>query len=236
MKLPKGLREADIILEVLDARFPGETRIPELERWATRKGKKIILVVNKVDLVGKERAEEIKKELEKEFPTVFVSARRRWGSRKLRRKIRELGGGKVFVVGLPNVGKSSVINLLKGKHVAGTGAHAGFTKGPQLVRISRDIYLVDTPGVFHGPPEKLALLGAYNPEKLRDPEEVARRLLEPYGIELEDLALRLGKIKRGGEPDTRNTAVFILRKNAQDPPESFRSFLLRTRKPSGQGG
>ena len=106
---------------------------------------------------------------------VYISSRQRHGLRKVREKIkRTLGGRKeavIAVVGYPNTGKSSLINCLKGRKSAGVGPTPGHTKGEQLVRMDKNIMLIDTPGVLTSEPiETLAAKGAIAPEKLKNPE------------------------------------------------------------------
>lgn len=123
------VKKADIVLEVVDARIPEITRSRRLESLAEREGKEILLVINKADLVPKEVVEKWKKTFEKQgYPTVYISAKKRLGTRILRVKIKELVERKhivATVVGYPKVGKSSIINVLKGKHSASTSPIPG---------------------------------------------------------------------------------------------------------------
>jgi len=101
-------------------------------------------------------------------PKVFVSCKSRTGISELRDKIKQEAKkiekeGRVYVgvVGYPNTGKSSLINLLIGKMSAKTGADAGFTKGIQKLRLSEGICLLDSPGVI--PTDKYSMI---NNEKI----------------------------------------------------------------------
>src|SRR3989344_378475 len=146
------IRDSDVVLEVLDARFPEETRNKEIEekiKKINQKGihKKLIYVLNKSDLVKEKFCN-----LEFDFsPYVFVSAKNNLGTTRLRSLLKEEARKKkpliVGILGYPNTGKSSLINALKQKRSAGVGAAPGFTRGLQKIKISRDIYLLDTPGV-----------------------------------------------------------------------------------------
>src|SRR3990170_9012105 len=126
------IKKADILLEVIDARFPDETRNSEVERDITRSNKPFIIVINKCDLVSKETIERTKSRLSKIAPAVFVSNKDRFGTTLLRHKILEtaaIKGRDILVgsIGYPNTGKSSVINGVAGRHSAGTSSISGHT-------------------------------------------------------------------------------------------------------------
>ena len=219
----KIIRDADVLLEVLDARFPDLTRLPDYERLVKKMGKPLILVLNKADLVPKEWAEDWKRILQREgFPVVFVSSKKRWGTRILRNTIKEVAPRFPVIVGVfgyANVGKSSLINILKGKTAAQAAPVPGWTKGEQLVRISRKIYLMDTPGIIPmKDPTRLVLIGAYDPNRLEDPELPAELLLrilhsldpEEWPATVEEYARKKNFLIKGGRPDTHRAAVDLL--------------------------
>ncbi len=221
--LREVLSRSNLILEVVDARFPDLTRVKMVERYAERTGKPLIIVLNKADLIPKEYAESWKKILSKDFPTVFVSTKERWGTRILRNTIKERRTHKptyVGVVGYPNVGKSSLINVLVGRHVSGVSPRPGFTRGKQLVRLSRDVFLIDTPGVVENRDETfLLLVGGKDPSSSKNPELAAHILLtnlhamgELPHKDLEEYAREKGFFLRGGIPDERRAAIDLLRR------------------------
>ncbi len=226
--------DADIVIEVIDARFPEKSRNAELERMVKNKKKKLILLLNKTDLIGKEAAAGHRRQMGQNC--VFVSATNREGTSSLRRKIGELANGrtvKVAIVGYPNVGKSSIINVLSRKRAARTSPRAGFTRGRQFVRVSRNIMLIDTPGVIQVDDKDetlMVMLGSKNLEQVKDLEstgvEIADILLKSnpeelgafYGVGnaadgeefLEKLALCRNKLLRGARPDLNAAARLLI--------------------------
>jgi ribosome biogenesis GTPase A len=230
----KIVLESDIILEILDARFINETRNHELEKEIIEGKKKIIFVVNKSDLVNKFKKLKL-------YPYIFVSCSKRKGIKDLRNLIKRESNkiekeGKVFVgvIGYPNTGKSSLINILIGKKSAGTGAEAGFTKGIQKLKLSSDIVLFDTPGVI---PEKecfgekaiskQTIVGGRSYSQVKNPEIVVLNIIKDFKgilekfyninakgdteILIEKLGERKGFFKRKGEIDEDKVARFILK-------------------------
>ncbi|MSR86259.1 GTPase RsgA [Candidatus Woesearchaeota archaeon] len=221
------VKEADIILLVLDARFPQQTDNPELLEKAGEKD--IIYVLNKSDLVTRETLLKWKKK----FPNcIYISAKEHQGTTVLLHKILEIAQGQkvsVGVVGYPNTGKSSVINALKGRKSASTSPHSGHTKAKQLVKITENVYLMDTPGVLpymEKDTVKLAMIGATDFTKTKDPDLAAMELIKNkkqmickyYDVKegspekvLKNIAIRLKKLVKGGEPNINETARLILR-------------------------
>src|SRR3989344_2304863 len=145
--------EADIILEILDARFIEKTRNLEVEKKVKSLGKALVYIFNKSDLVDIDKIK-----LEEDFgelkPGLFFSSKNRKGSATLRRLIKmqvkkiKKDIVNVGIIGYPNTGKSSMINLLVGRSVSRTSSEAGFTKGIQKIKISNGVYLIDTPGII----------------------------------------------------------------------------------------
>lgn len=199
---------SDVILEVADARMPKDTRIKSLENIIKKRNKNLIIVLNKSDLVPEDFIETVREDFSKEFPTVYVSSKTRKGSKTLRRYIKDFSPEKekvyIGVIGYPNTGKSSLINMLVGRKRARTAPIPGFTKSIQLIKLSKKHYLIDTPGIIIPKDENfLAILGAKRPEKLKHPERAIELLLSKlpkyflkkhYNIEFTDINDFLEKI------------------------------------------
>lgn len=178
---------SDVVLHVLDARDPLNTFSKRLTRIVEKHGKKLVIVLNKCDLVPRSVAEEWKDFFEKKigYPTVYVAASKHMGTLKLRRTIRAVAPSLpvvVSVVGYPKVGKSSIINALKGRRSASTSPYPGspgYTTHFQLYRVDNNILMIDTPGILpiEGDPLERLLRG-YPPEKLEDPVLPAIALIE----------------------------------------------------------
>jgi ribosome biogenesis GTPase A len=224
------IEEADILLEVVDSRRIDETRHPEIEGKVRRKGKPLIVVLNKCDLANQNELEHKKKELE---PSVFVSCKEYYGIKILYERImieaKRIGikKPKVGVLGYPNMGKSSLINALNGAGRARTSAESGFTRGKQYVA-TKKILLIDTPGVIplgEKDSTKSAITGIST--KLKDPEAAVLKIIEEYpgkieghyGVSededhentLDEVAHKLNLIIKGGKPDSKRAAERILR-------------------------
>jgi len=237
------IEESDLVVEVLDARMPELTRNREAEELVKLAKKPLILVMNKADLVPEKITKQHRQALDKIFPCVSVSSRERRGITFLKRKIFEIVKKrsrpgeflKVGVIGYPNTGKSSLINALAGRRRAKAGPKPGQTRGFQWVRVSKDMGLIDTPGIIPLTEEdseiKHALIGAMDPSKIDDPEAVAReivtifldsgikRLEEFYSIkigdkEFEDIIEEIGKsrnmLKKGGKIDEKRVYFALI--------------------------
>ncbi len=138
----KAIKEADLIIYVLDARSIDDTLDMRILEKIESLEKKLLFAVTKCDL---------HKTFFRRKPAVFISGKTRNGVTMLKKKLISLSKGKtlkVAIVGVPNVGKSTLINALAGRHKARTSSERGFTKGIQFIRIHKNIMLLDTPGAF----------------------------------------------------------------------------------------
>lgn len=243
----KIIDESDIILEILDSRFITETRNFKIEEEILKRGKKIIFVLNKKDLIDYKRIE--KSILSELYPYTFVSCTTRDGIKDLRNKIKQLSKKIIYpinsdklgrvcvgVIGYPNVGKSSLINLLIGKSSAGTGAEPGFTKGVQKLKLSQNIVLLDSPGVIpkdeyshtdNKSVTKHTKLSARAYSQVKNPEIILHNLMDEfpgvfekfYSINaegdsemlIEKLGRKKGFLKKGNEVNDDKTARNIIK-------------------------
>jgi ribosome biogenesis GTPase A len=159
IKFPEAVRDiirtSDVVLEILDARAIEETRNHEIEKLIEREGKRLIRVINKVDLVN---ISELKKN--KDFselePYVLVSVKKKIGKARLQTLIKmevkkakiTFKKARVGIIGYPNTGKSSLINSLVGRKKASISSVSGHTKAIHVIKFNKDIMLLDTPGVI----------------------------------------------------------------------------------------
>lgn len=241
----KIIEMSDIILEILDARFIEESRNLETEEKIKKLNKKLIFVINKSDLIKNK-----KNNLKDLNPKISISCKSKRGITRLRSLIKQNAAkikpekivdkdksGKVAVgvIGYPNTGKSSLINLLIGKKSAGVGSDAGFTKGLQKIKLTTTINLIDSPGVISKEDyssinlEKIAKhtkLGARSFSQVKEPEMVIHNLMKEFGsvlekfykikadgdseILIEELGKRKGFMKKGNNVDEDKTARLIL--------------------------
>jgi ribosome biogenesis GTPase A len=225
------LEKADMILLVMDARHIVESRNLEIEEKITSAGKPILYVINKCDLVDRKK---VQKEASTLRPSVYISAKDHLGTAILREKIMILCKSidhtiRVGVLGYPNVGKSSIINALKGKSSAKVSSMSGYTKYRQNVRVSSRIILIDTPGVIPYKEHdmyKQSIIGTINANRAKDPDLLILEILaknpgmleDVYGVEtnddkesvLEAIAIKKCVLTKGGKPDIERASRMIL--------------------------
>ncbi len=150
------IKDIDVVIELLDARLPGSSANPMLADITS--GKPALKVLNKQDLADPLRTEQWLAHYNA-MPGVHalgLDASMTTPARALVAACHTLApnrGGmakpmRVLICGIPNVGKSTLINTLKGKRSAKTGDEAGVTKIEQRITIADDFYLYDTPGVL----------------------------------------------------------------------------------------
>lgn len=245
-KLKELINLVDVVIEVLDARIPDSSVYPDIEKLLGDKPR--LIVLNKADLADDSKLKEWIKyyQSKTDYPVVASCASKNNDISTIVNKVIELSKPKidklvakgllprparVIVVGMPNVGKSSIINKLIRKGKTKVGAKAGVTRQQQWVRVNPKIDLLDTPGIIPLKQEdqvkagKLAMVNSVS-ENAYENEEVARELLQiledKYSekvkgyynlddeITLESISASRNWIVKNSEPDISRTAVMVL--------------------------
>lgn len=161
-QIMEDLKLIDIVLELLDARIPISSQNPDLQEIINNK--KRIVILNKCDLADeRENKKWVNYFKNQGINAILTDSNQGIGIENLVKKIKEIANenleqiikkgriGKsirVMILGIPNVGKSSLINRISKKASAGVGNKPGFTKQKQWIRIMEGIELLDTPGIL----------------------------------------------------------------------------------------
>ncbi|KAK4116864.1 NGP1NT-domain-containing protein [Canariomyces notabilis] len=241
-ELYKVIDSSDVILHVLDARDPLGTRCRHVEKYLAAEAphKHLVFVLNKIDLVPSSTAAAWIRVLQKDHPTCAMrsSIKNPFGRGSLIDLLRQFSilhkdrkQISVGLIGYPNVGKSSIINALRGKAVAKVAPIPGETKVWQYVTLMKRIYLIDCPGIVppnhHDTPQDLLLRGVVRVENVENPEQYIPAVLakvkthhmeRTYELKgwkdhmefLELLARKAGRLLKGGEPDVDGVAKMVL--------------------------
>jgi ribosome biogenesis GTPase A len=157
--IAKRLPDIDVVIELLDARLPGSSANPLLAQLAAAAGGRPTLkVLNKQDLADPDTTALWLAHYQAQAGTqaLALDASAPAPARQLVgacRALAPLRGGmvkplRILIGGIPNVGKSTLINTLNGQRVAKTGDEPGITKLEQKIQLENDVYLVDTPGLL----------------------------------------------------------------------------------------
>ena len=247
--MQEDMKLIDLVIELTDARIPLASRNPDIDSLARQKAR--ILLLNKADLADSSVNKQwISYFREKQILALELNAQRGDGIRNIQPLIEEACREKTerdrkrgilnrpvraMVAGIPNVGKSTLINALAGRASAKTGNKPGVTRGKQWIRVNKRVELLDTPGILWPKFEdqtvgmKLAMIGTIRDELL-DSRELAVRLIEQlrmyypgriserYGVDetqqmdllLAETALKRGCLRREQEPDTERVSALIL--------------------------
>ncbi len=201
-EIADDIKKVDIVIELVDARIPDASRNPILNEIIGTKQR--IIVLNKADLADdKSNVAWVDFYKSNGIEAVLVDSNSGKGVQNVVNKInqimkekidKEIEKGKVgasikaMIVGIPNVGKSTLINKIAGKQSAETGNKPGVTRKNQWIRLSDRIQLLDTPGVLwpkldnDSLAKHLAYIGTIKDEVL-DIEELAVCLVEELSVE-----------------------------------------------------
>lgn len=205
-------------IEVVDARAPTLTRHRPLAQWVGKTP--VIVVLNKSDTADAGVTEQwVQWYQTSGIAAVALSAESPDATRRLKAVIsRSLSAPyRLSVVGLPNLGKSTVLNRMVGKHRVKTGGKPGITRGPQWIRLDDGWEWLDLPGVVTPAKSRdwrLKLLGVV-PISAEDAEEIAARtwgLYHPDAGPGDWLAwgLSRGYLQKGGVVDAQRTADAVI--------------------------
>lgn len=250
-QVSESLKLVDIVFELVDARLPLSSRNPMIDEVIHQKPR--LLILNKQDMADEtETRRWIQYFADKGFKAVAINSLEGKGLQAVIKAAQEILADKwermkskgmkprairAMIVGIPNVGKSTLINRLAKKNLAKTGNTPGVTKSQQWIKVAKDIELLDTPGILWPKFEdqevgyKLALTGAIK-DTLTNMEDLAvyglnflalhypERMEERYQMtavseELVETFDHIGKLRRvfaqGGEIDYDQVSLLIVR-------------------------
>lgn len=249
--LSENLKLVDVVIEIVDARIPFSSRNPEIDKVLLNKPR--VIIGNKKDLSDPKMNGFWKNYYaSKGIKVYYTDCKSGNGVKDVVLAVKEAMAEKfqrfedkgrrapiirVMTVGIPNVGKSSLINKIVGKNAAVTGDKPGVTRNKQWLRINPEISLLDTPGLLWPKFEdqrcayRLAATGAIKNDVL-DVQDIAiflleyladnypEMLLEKYGIKKDDIIIptdyltlcgrKRGCLIKGGEVDTYRAAGIVL--------------------------
>ncbi|MDE5865861.1 MAG: ribosome biogenesis GTPase YlqF, partial [Lachnospiraceae bacterium] len=182
--MQENIKLVDLVIELLDARIPISSRNPDIDELGKNKSRLILL--NKSDLADARCNKEWMEYFKQEGYTVLeMNSKTGAGIKAIQPAVREVCREKMernrqrgivnrpvraIVAGIPNVGKSTFINSYAGKACTKTGNKPGVTKGKQWIRLSKELELLDTPGILWPKFENqdvgrnLAFIGSMNDE------------------------------------------------------------------------
>jgi len=250
-EVQEKLKLVDIIFELIDARLPLSSRNPMIDQVINQKPR--LLILNKADMADEAETNKWVHYFANQGHTaVAINSLEGKGLQKVTKAAQEILSEKwarmkakgmkprairAMIVGIPNVGKSTLINRLAKKNIAKTGNMPGVTKSQQWIKVGKDIELLDTPGILWPKFEdqevglKLALTGAIK-DTIINMEDLAvyglqflsihypNRMEERYGLtaiheQLVDTFDHIGKRRnvfgQGGEIDYDQVAEIIVR-------------------------
>lgn len=250
-EVTEKLKLVDIIFELIDARLPLSSRNPMIDEVINQKPR--LLILNKSDMADEHETRKwVEYFAQRGHKAVAINSLEGKGLQQVTKAAQEILKEKfermksrgmkprairAMIVGIPNVGKSTLINRLAKKNIAKTGNTPGVTKAQQWIKVGKELELLDTPGILWPKFEdqevgfKLALTGAIK-DTITNMEDLAvyglrflsvhypARMEERYGFQFihEDLVEtfdHIGKLRRvfgpGGEIDYDQVAQLVVR-------------------------
>lgn len=179
-QVQESIKFVDFVTVLVDARLPLSSQNPMLTKIVGEKPK--LLILNKADLADPVRLKEWQTYFEGQgIPTLALNSKEQSAVKKVTDAAKKLMAGKLarqkergirietlrtMIIGIPNAGKSTLMNRLAGKKIAVVGNKPGVTKGQQWLKSNKDLEILDTPGILWPKFEdemvalKLALTGA----------------------------------------------------------------------------
>lgn len=156
------IKLVDIVIEILDARAPLSSINPEFEKRV--QNKKRIFVLSKNDLADPKETKKWEDFFRKSVDSLLIlNLNEQKSTQIISNEVKKLGAEKhakeaargmkpqplkTMIIGVPNVGKSSLINRLAKRSAAGVQNKPGYTRGEQFIKVNNDFILLDTPGVL----------------------------------------------------------------------------------------
>ncbi|WP_020615311.1 ribosome biogenesis GTPase YlqF [Paenibacillus daejeonensis] len=229
-QIQEKLKLIDIVIELLDARIPMSSRNPMIDEILLDKPR--LIVLNKADLADPRATDQwISFFGERGHACIAVDSSTGTRVGDIPGRVQEILQEKIdrmrskgmnpralraLIVGIPNVGKSTLINRLAGRNIAETGDRPGVTKGQQWIKVGKEMELLDTPGILWPKFEdelvgyRLAMTGAIR-EQVLNVEDVAyfavRELVVRYWDALEE---RFGIDEPPSDPENNQEIVRVM--------------------------
>ena len=225
--IQQNLKMVDLVIEVVDARIPVSSRNPIIDDIVS--GKKRIIILNKSDLSDKKANDAWAEHFKKDGNLVVTMNCMAGGGVNQLLKVLEKEEAKkneekavkkplrMMIVGVPNVGKSSLINRLTGKRSAQVGDRPGVTRGKQWLTLKNGMQLLDTPGIlwpkFEDPKTgiNLAYCGSIKDE-IMDIATLAMELIGVLAEEYPDLLMERYKLDEILEMSLDNMEAIALKR------------------------
>jgi len=248
-EIKKALPNIDLIIEVIDARIPFSSANPVIADLADAKGlsKPIIKLINKTDLADPQITQQWRQYLESQhnIRALPVCAHQSTEVKKIIGLCHQLAAHRLakeqpvraMIMGIPNVGKSTIINVLSGRTIAKVGNEPAVTQRQQRIDLEQGVTLYDTPGILwpkienHHSSYRLAVTGAikdtaldyddiafyaidylseYYPEAIKETFKLTELAVETFDI-IESIGRKRGCIKSGGKVDLDKTSKVIIK-------------------------